>query len=184
MADTPPSVPAGGICDWKEKTNCPGCQTCKGDMFYGECGVAKCCHGKAFLHCGLCPDIPCAELQQAFEITLPYNAASGHHPIRADFEIQADVPAVGGMSGRHTPPPRAGHVNAPPNGQYRFSVYRHLDVGSGDVYIELVTRVNRQGELEVEQHFVNDTEQSLSFRCHLLAPDRRRQGIRGSAQAP
>ena len=102
------------------------------------------------------------ELQQAFEITLPYNAASGHHPIRVDFELQADLPSVG-------------HVNAPPNGRYRFSVYRHLDVGSSDVYIEFVTRVNQQGELEVEQHFVNDTQQPLSFRCHLLAPDRRRQ---------
>jgi len=56
-----------GICEWKEKTNCPGCQACKGDMFYGECGVAKCCHGKGLLHCGLCSDLPCAELQQAFD---------------------------------------------------------------------------------------------------------------------
>ena len=56
-----------GICEWKEKTNCPGCQACKGDMFYGECGVAKCCHGKGLLHCGLCPDLPCAKLQEAFD---------------------------------------------------------------------------------------------------------------------
>ena len=56
-----------GICEWKDKMNCSGCQACKGDMFYGECGVAKCCLGKGLLHCGLCPDLPCAELQQAFD---------------------------------------------------------------------------------------------------------------------
>jgi len=34
-----------------------------------------------------------------------------------------DLPAVGGMGGRHTPPPRVGHENAPPNGLpgYRIS---------------------------------------------------------------
>jgi len=56
-----------GICEWKEKTNCLGCQTCKGEMFYGECGVAKCCYDKGYLHCGFCPDLPCTELQQAFD---------------------------------------------------------------------------------------------------------------------
>ena len=56
-----------GICEWKEKTNCPGCQACRGDMFYGECIVAECCHGKGLLHCGLCPDIACEDLQQAFD---------------------------------------------------------------------------------------------------------------------
>ena len=35
-------------------------------MFYGECGVAKCCYDKGYLHCGFCPDLPCTELQQAF----------------------------------------------------------------------------------------------------------------------
>jgi len=102
------------------------------------------------------------ELQQPFEIMLPYNAASGRHPIRADFELQADRPS-------------AADASATQNWEYRFSVYRHLDVGSGDVYIELVTRLNQHGELEVEQHFINDTQEPVSFRCHLLAPDRRRQ---------
>jgi hypothetical protein len=36
-------------------------------MFWGECIVAKCCNGKALLHCGLCPELSCAELQQAFD---------------------------------------------------------------------------------------------------------------------
>jgi Protein of unknown function (DUF3795) len=56
-----------GSCDWKSKTNCPGCQACKGDMFFGTCDVAKCCVEKGLLHCGLCPDLPCATLQAAFD---------------------------------------------------------------------------------------------------------------------
>ena len=56
-----------GICDWKEKMNCPGCQACKGNMFWGECEVAKCCLENHFLHCGFCSDLPCDLLQQAFD---------------------------------------------------------------------------------------------------------------------
>ena len=56
-----------GICDWKERTGCKGCQHHKGEMFYGTCGVAVCCNGKELLHCGLCPSVPCPTLQQAFD---------------------------------------------------------------------------------------------------------------------
>jgi len=90
------------------------------------------------------------QLEQPFQIALPYNPTSGRHPIRVDFELRADQ-------------------------TYRFSVYRHIDVGTGEVYIEVVTRLNDRGELEVEQHFVNDAQSPVSFRCHLFAPDRRRQ---------
>ncbi|MBN2476127.1 MAG: hypothetical protein JXB62_16060 [Pirellulales bacterium] len=90
------------------------------------------------------------ELRRDFQITFPFNATSGRQQVRADFEIQADRP-------------------------YRFSVFRHMDVGLGDVYIEIVTRLNSQGELEVEQRFVNETGGRVSFRCQLFAPGRRRQ---------
>lgn len=89
------------------------------------------------------------DLEQPFEIMLPYTVTSGRHPIRADFEIQTD---------------RA----------HRFSVYRHIDVGMGDLQIDVATRLNEQGELEIEQRFVNQTEQQVSFRCHLFVPERRR----------
>jgi len=56
-----------GDCDWREKTNCPGCQAAKGKMFYGQCAVAACCLAKGFTHCGLCPELPCATLQAAFD---------------------------------------------------------------------------------------------------------------------
>jgi hypothetical protein len=56
-----------GFCEWKEETNCLGCQTCKGEMFWGQCKVAHSCTEKGYLHCGLCSDLPCSELQKAFD---------------------------------------------------------------------------------------------------------------------
>ncbi|MFH1920700.1 MAG: hypothetical protein ABIP48_12525 [Planctomycetota bacterium] len=89
-------------------------------------------------------------LEQPFEITLPYNATSGRHPVRVDFELET--------------------------GQTRrFSAYRHLDVGPDDVNVEIITRLNERGELEVEQRFVNNTDSPVSFRCQLSARGRRRQ---------
>jgi hypothetical protein len=90
------------------------------------------------------------QLEQPFQIMLPYNATSGRHTLRVDFEVDADQ-------------------------TYRFSVYRRIDVGAGDVYIEVVTRLNDRKELEVEQHLINDALIPVSFRCHLFAPNRRRQ---------
>lgn len=55
-----------GDCEWKEKTNCPGCQKSKGEMFWGKCEVAKCSVEKELNHCGHCGQVPCAKLQEAF----------------------------------------------------------------------------------------------------------------------
>lgn len=57
-----------GDCEWKEKTGCPGCKACKGTMFWGECGIAKCCVEKGHEHCGLCEGLACADLQAAFDM--------------------------------------------------------------------------------------------------------------------
>ena len=56
-----------GLCEWKDKTGCNGCQHNKGKMFWGTCAVAVCCSDKGLLHCGLCPDLPCQTLQDAFD---------------------------------------------------------------------------------------------------------------------
>ena len=56
-----------GACEWKEKTNCLGCQMAEGNMFWGECQVARCSIEKGIDHCGLCPDLPCSTLQEAFD---------------------------------------------------------------------------------------------------------------------
>jgi hypothetical protein len=56
-----------GACEWKEQTNCPGCQTAQGKMFWGECSVAKCSIEKDHNHCGHCSKLPCENLQSAFD---------------------------------------------------------------------------------------------------------------------
>jgi len=55
-----------GECSYREQVNCPTCQVAKGNMFYGECYVAKCCSEKELKHCGLCDDVPCEILEAAF----------------------------------------------------------------------------------------------------------------------
>jgi hypothetical protein len=89
------------------------------------------------------------ELHEPFTIQLPVDATNGHNAIRVDFQITADR-------------------------DYQFSVYRDLEVGLGDVVIEMSSHLNAQGELEVEQFFTNKTDQLVSFKCSLYAPDRRR----------
>ena len=89
-------------------------------------------------------------LAQPLRMILPLGATCGRHPLRIDFQVQADQP-------------------------YRFSVYQHIEVGLGDVSIEIRTLLNKQGQLEVEQAFINDTDRRVSFRCELFAADRQRQ---------
>lgn len=55
-----------GTCDWREETHCPGCQSCQGSLFWGECAIARCSIGREIEHCGFCPDLPCGLLQEAF----------------------------------------------------------------------------------------------------------------------
>jgi hypothetical protein len=56
-----------GDCTWKVKTGCKGCKASQGEMFYGECAVAKCAISRNLDHCGLCPELPCAVIQKAFD---------------------------------------------------------------------------------------------------------------------
>jgi hypothetical protein len=51
-------------CSHREKTNCPGCVKAKGEMFWGECALAKCCVEKELEHCGRCGSCPCDKLNE------------------------------------------------------------------------------------------------------------------------
>ncbi len=86
---------------------------------------------------------------QPFEITLPYDATSGKQRIRIDCDVNGDR-------------------------RYQFSVYRSIDVGVDDVKIEVSSHLRDNGDLEVEQRLVNLTDELVSFKCQLFAPDRRR----------
>jgi hypothetical protein len=89
-------------------------------------------------------------LERPFQVSVGPDAASGLHPLQIDFELQADR-------------------------VYHFAAYRSLEVGLGDVYIEVRTHLNPRGDLVVEQEFVNTTAQKVTFRCQLFAPGRQLQ---------
>jgi hypothetical protein len=55
-----------GACAWRERSDCPGCQSAASAVFWGECRIAACAMGRGPTHCGLCPDVPCAMLRGAF----------------------------------------------------------------------------------------------------------------------
>jgi len=90
------------------------------------------------------------EFAKPFEIELPFTASSGRHQVRIDFDVNGDR-------------------------RYRFSVYRELEVGLGDVNIEVSTRLTADHLLIVEQRMVNHSDKLVDFKCMLHAPGRRRQ---------
>ncbi|MCL2488397.1 MAG: DUF3795 domain-containing protein [Oscillospiraceae bacterium] len=51
-------------CGFIESHGCGGCIATGGRPFHGECPVAVCCQDRGHLHCGECPDIPCALLTE------------------------------------------------------------------------------------------------------------------------
>lgn len=55
-----------GVCEWKDKVDCKGCQECQSNVFWGQCDKAKCCIDKGFEHCGHCPEMPCQLLLDLF----------------------------------------------------------------------------------------------------------------------
>jgi hypothetical protein len=85
-----------------------------------------------------------------FEITLPFDASTGSREVRIDFELEVDRP-------------------------YKFSVYRTLEIGLGDIAIEVSTRADENGSLVVEQRMINNSDQIVDFKCFLYAPNLKRQ---------
>ncbi|MCA9259910.1 MAG: hypothetical protein KDA61_11950, partial [Planctomycetales bacterium] len=101
-------------------------------------------------------------IRKQFEVSLPFDANSGLVPIRIDFDVVADK-------------------------SYKFSVYRELDVGDGQLEIDIHTRLEKDGDLIVEQRMTNRSDRLVDFKCLLYAlgspatsespgvPQRRRQ---------
>ncbi|MEQ8838416.1 MAG: hypothetical protein RID07_16550, partial [Lacipirellulaceae bacterium] len=85
-----------------------------------------------------------------FVLTLPFDANNGNSPIRLDFVVTSDK-------------------------DYKFSVYRELDVGDGRIVLDVTSRLDQEGNLIIEQRMVNRGEQLTDFKCLLFAPGHRRQ---------
>jgi hypothetical protein len=92
---------------------------------------------------------PDGEFQHMLELLLRSDASSGTQQVRIDFEILAER-------------------------SHRFSVYRPIQVGEGDLLVELDTWLDENGTLVVEQHLRSRTDRSFDLNCYLLAPGRRR----------
>ncbi len=50
-------------CEYKEQINCKGCKAYNGDMFYGECKIAKCAISRDKRFCGECEEFACEKLK-------------------------------------------------------------------------------------------------------------------------
>ena len=87
--------------------------------------------------------------QIPFEVTLPYDASTGHQELRLDFDLTADR-------------------------RRQLTVYRPVEVGDDSVTFDIATHLSDQGDLIVEQKLVNKTDEPVSFKCSLFAVDRRR----------
>ena len=83
-----------------------------------------------------------------FEIALPLGASTGPQDVRLDFDLSADR-------------------------RLQFSVYRQLQIGLGQVTLQTSTRLDDDGTLIVQQQTKNNTDQKVSFRFLLYAPNRR-----------
>jgi hypothetical protein len=90
------------------------------------------------------------EVAFALPVTLLAEADSGPQPVRLDFELAAER-------------------------NYRFSVYRTLQLGLEDVRIELSSKLREDGALVVEQQLINSSDRPVSFQCLLFPPGRRRE---------
>ncbi|MEM9186517.1 MAG: hypothetical protein AAGB00_08495 [Planctomycetota bacterium] len=95
---------------------------------------------------------PSSEYRMPIEIRLT-DAAIGSQPIRIDFDLEAD---------------RADH-------RYRFSVWRSLEVGLGDVTIDVASKLDERERLVVRQTMTNTSGRPLSFKCYLHVRGRRRK---------
>ena len=87
------------------------------------------------------------KLEQPLNISLPLDALAGKNQVRLDFEI--------GNRKR-----------------YHFSVYRTLQVGQDDIWMEFFPVFDTDGNLTIIQRFVNQTDEPVNFRCQLAVPGR------------
>ncbi|MEN0110429.1 MAG: hypothetical protein AAF805_06860, partial [Planctomycetota bacterium] len=89
------------------------------------------------------------EARLPFEVTLR-EASYGDQLVRVDFDIQADRP-------------------------YRFSAWRDLSVGTGEIQLDVIARLSDDGRLEIEQRMRKTDGPPADFKCLLYAYNRRRK---------
>jgi hypothetical protein len=88
--------------------------------------------------------------KENFQMLLKSDAGSGVRTVRLDFELNADQ-------------------------RHRFSIYRQINVGLEGIDVDVESRLNKAGFLEIRVVMANQTEGKVSFQCHLFTPGRRRE---------
>ncbi len=81
-----------------------------------------------------------------------FEALYGKQPVRIDFEVDGDK-------------------------TYRFSVWRKLHVGRGDIKLAIHTELTDEGRLVIRQEMQNNGNDFASFKCQLYAPPSRRKRV-------
>ncbi|HBT77074.1 MAG TPA: hypothetical protein DEB39_09140 [Planctomycetaceae bacterium] len=96
-------------------------------------------------------------------------------PDKKSFVLQAGdsekTPFTISISPKATSGPHPFHIRVRTEGATsdEFTIYDEIAVGADDVAIEFMTRLNRNGELEVYQTFTNNTGREVNYACSLYA---------------
>lgn len=90
-----------------------------------------------------------AEMKFPFDVKLK-NAWYGKQPMRMDFTVEADE-------------------------KIQFSVYSGMEVGTGDLSLDVKSRLDKDGVLIVEQRLTNGAPHLADFKCSLRAKGHRPQ---------
>jgi hypothetical protein len=90
------------------------------------------------------------EHTDTFQVALGPDVNSGVQPLQIDFELTTDQ-------------------------SLNFRLGESIEVGLGDIVVELESQLDDQGNLVIQQHLINNTKMNVSFNCLLFVPDRRRE---------
>jgi hypothetical protein len=90
-----------------------------------------------------------AQMKFPFDVKLK-NALYGRQPIRIDFTVEADE-------------------------RLEFSVYRGMEVGTDDLELDVRSRLDKDGNLVIEQRMRNLTDKLTDFKCYLRSKGRQPQ---------
>jgi hypothetical protein len=92
-----------------------------------------------------------AEMKFPFDIQLK-SVWYGRKPVRVDFTIEAEE-------------------------KIDFSIYRHLEIGTEDLTLDVKSHLDKEGTLIVEQTMTNSAPRTTDFKCSLQALGHRPQRI-------
>jgi hypothetical protein len=82
-----------------------------------------------------------------FNLSLTARANTDQRPIQINMRIQGPDPQ-------------------------EFSVYDEIQIGDRNVYMKFSSQLNFNGDIEVTQTFVNETDNVYTYSCQLIVPDR------------